>query len=141
MKYWVKILPDGSEIYGTEKDEAAGRVSWSGTPCVLSECILEDGEQTIQIKGNGEYWQSDTYESVVSRGVSKPIKVKRRIMRMVKPKEKLVFVSSKTRDHIALDFNYIQFEPVNVAYTGQWAVAELDLITREMKYYFVEEKF
>lgn len=144
MQYWVKFFPNGEELYGFSKDEQKGRVSWSKTPCLLQGCILIEDELALQIKGIGEYWQSDTFEVPVGFGKHKPIRTKRRIMRKMASNDKEASFY-RTSDQckqtgIAVSFDS-QFPPTIEVIPGKWLVLELDIQTRQVTCYYTEEKF
>jgi len=139
MKYWMKVFPSGGELYGSEIEEEAGLVSWSRTPCVLKECVLQDGEEILHLKGEGAYWQSDRYEAVVAPGEVKPTKVKRRIMRQVQPGEDFAF-ANRDNHYLTVDFTTKDPCTLSMPDPGSWIVLEIDLCTRKLDYYYSRER-
>tara|TARA_Y100000310_G_scaffold250742_1_gene257071 strand:- start:3594 stop:4010 length:417 start_codon:yes stop_codon:yes gene_type:complete len=137
----MKVLPDDTELYGPEDLELKGKASWRKTPCYLKECILQDGDLAVRIKGEGEYWQSDRYEVPVSPGEQIPVKVKRRLMRQIRPGETQVVVA-RTSDGKTLGANFGGgiMAPVYPCVPGHWLVLEIDRRTQQMTHYFSEEK-
>lgn len=102
MGHWVKHYTDGSIYRGTDEDILRKKASWrKSRNDNICKVELHHGENSVQVVGLGEYWQSDGFESDVLTGQAQL--VSRRIMRKIKPEDHIIY-SRKTLHNITVEF-------------------------------------
>jgi hypothetical protein len=140
---WIKYFTNGSQLVGTDRDIAAGLISWSKTPTNLLSCSFEYDNFILNIVGPGEYWQSDTYESVYSNPAPKLIR--RRIEKLIDSMDNYFRLIQKS-DLLKVVFNSLKQEDggkfihIPSSWIGQWLIVEYDIKTKFSRYYLSENK-
>jgi hypothetical protein len=139
MGYWLKSFSDNTCEKGTDQEVAVRLKSWSrGRLDNIISVRLHHIGLDLEIHGLGEYWQSDTYESIFSSTNSTV--VQRRIERKVVPPDSDFRVFSNN-SKLSVFFNpnplaigkYFSISP---DLYDKWLVAEMDLKTMKVKCYF-----
>lgn len=129
---WTKFFGDGQQIHEPE--------SWSRTSLVdLIGVRLVHDNITLEIKGPGEYWQSDSYETeVIVDGSSQSVLTHRRIEKYIDGHSTIKFSDQKNLsfDFTAPDFNGLVAEE----YIFHWLVLEVNVRTNIAIYYFSKER-
>ncbi len=146
MGSWTKRFADGSLLHGEDKDVAQGLASWSKSRLdqMVGTELSHDG-YSIEIYGPGEYWQSDTYESVfLGSGVEL---TQRRIERKITsldygfvallstPKATRLYSKSGAWFLNAGKWKVVEIIPSMV---GKWMVLEYD-VRKKVARYFISE--
>jgi len=140
---WVKYYADLSVMVGTDAEIAAKTASWRNTQLtdMVGAAIYKDSYK-CEIRGAGEYWQSDQMESVFP--VSGASVVKRRIMRLI-TSDDTHFRVAVGIDTARVEFNSGMFEggiffPVNKNLHDRWLVLEYDVRSKTARYYFKDHR-
>jgi hypothetical protein len=145
MGYWFKSFEDGEIIQGTDNDVYAKMVSWCrGRLDGMSGADVVHNDIHIGIIGKGEYFQSDTIETVFPSDVSHIIK--RRIEKQINVDDKTYSTLRIPGKGLLVEFgktcpNQVD-EIINVDNKdiGKWLVVEMDLRTSKFKCYMSENK-
>lgn len=143
MGYWLKKFADGTEIRGTDRAVYMKAASWSKSRLdSMVETELSHHNKTMQLVGLGEYWQSDTYESVYPGRTSL---IQRRIQRKIEPSD-THFRIQCGNTVFRIEFNDQRlteggvFRKVEKAWHGKWFVMEMNLKTGQWRYYVRSER-
>ena len=134
MGIWIKRFTDGNIEYGDDIAIQKKQASWSrGRLTDIESVTLQHDKYRIEIRDTGEYWQSDTYESIFPYPVAKI--VKRRIERKISEQDKS-FKPHRSNNELYLLFNNFapSYVPIKKEMIGQWMIVELDL--KELKTHF-----
>lgn len=143
MNGWTKFYTDGAKYIGTDHAIAARIASWqkSKNEDILA-VELEYNGQKIKIVGSGSnYWQSDSYESVLPGPNTRLIK--RRIMRKIQPSDTFYRVLNSNNLFIVCfnDANSIgSFNKITNRLYNQWLVLEYNVETGTVYNYISENK-
>jgi len=142
MNGWVKHFVDGTTIQGDDNDN---RASWSKTRLdgLSAVSIHHDGNH-ICICGDGEYWQSDDFESVVYQNgpgelVARRICFKLRAKdRWIRPLQTEHSTMLKVIDHSSLSELMIADVIENIPWerAGCWLVLEYDIKSGNVDWYY-----
>ena len=146
MGHWIKYYKDGSQYVGDDIGVRRKEKSWRNSKNTdIRQVCLCHNQLELFIVGEGEYWQSDTWEADISTGRS--FLIKRRIMKKILSSDSLVYIQ-KTRKRIAARFPSLvdtktgQDIPriLNSGMVGQWLVLEMDVPNGSVETYLSTEK-
>lgn len=142
MGNWIKEFIDGTKYVATDKEVAAGRVSWKNSrQDGIVAVSLEHCGKLLRIEGLGEYWQSDQMFFDFSDRFPKC--TARRIQRKVKPQD-LFMGFLEGEDRLVVRFSTTPdgrgYVPVPQEWLNQWAVLEVSTVSLKTKYYFSVDK-
>lgn len=144
MTGWTKHYSDGTKYIGDDYKVAAKLVSWRNSKNDdINAVDLKSFDKLLKIVGYGEYWQSDTYETIYPG--SKSIIVKRRIMKKIENFDKF-FREIKTQDKLIVYFNNTdkgggQFNFINFQDYNKWLVIEHSVTSNTLLSYIKDQKF
>lgn len=146
---WTKHFIDGTSLEGLDEDIPSGKCSWRNSKLnLMNRCNLVHEKDSIEICGEGDYWQSDTLMCFVSIGeTSPPTWVTRRIEKRITKKDKYLITqrleNNLLRLNITDDNNLKNIEDmilIRKDQIGQWAIVELDVQSSIKKWYLSKEK-
>lgn len=144
MGYWLKLFKGGETIRGTDNDVSARVVSWSKSKSDdMMGAVISHNDLCAFISGPGEYWQSDTIETIFPS--NKSYIIKRRIEKLIASTDKTYSVLC-THNYLAIQFGAMcssqvdEVVSINDQDTGKWLVAEFDVRTYKFKYYISDCK-
>lgn len=136
MGHWIKHFSDGTREKGTDLAVKLKTASWSkGRLDGMCGALIWHIDKTIEIIGDGEYWQSDSYESVFP--TMKSTLLQRRIQKKIEVSDKSFSVSSNS-NLLQVGFNGSvagKAYKINRTMIGQWLVVELDIRTKRFRHY------
>jgi hypothetical protein len=143
MGFWVKKFIDGIDEMGSNEAIRIGRASWTrGRLHGIKTVYLTHGLITIGISGQGEYHQSDTYESQVGINGSKMIarRVERKIVRTDRH-----FSIFTLPNSLHISFNQPELPNTKIITVkkdmfDKWLIAEINLKSNTMRYYIRSER-
>lgn len=128
MGYWLKKFTDGTFERGEDRTVALGLASWSkGRLYNMSSVELEHSNLVIKICGEGEYWQSDTYESTFPMPSSRL--TRRRIERKIAEQDTFIKVYTNN-NKLKISFNSDvrnpgTLLPIEKHMINSWLIAEI----------------
>lgn len=131
---WRKIFYNPLNTGTTSIEEPA---SWSRTPldCMYG-CDLIEQNKTLSIRGYGNYWQSDTFISVLRRSQI----VKRRIEKQIDQPYGFILLNTNI---LKVTFLKEEYDIPNLDFTkqlNQWLILELDLVSGQKHWYISKDK-
>lgn len=142
MNGWTKYFADGTKYTATDYSILTKTASWRNsrnTDIVAVE--LEYGPFKLRIDGVGQYWQSDTYESVYPGPASKL--TKRRIEKYIEPTDRF-YCCYRDNNCLKVCFNSSieggRHQAIPKKWIGQWIILEYDVATRKAIYYLRSKK-
>lgn len=142
MGQWIKTFTDNSELIGTDLAVDAGIISWSKTPINLLSALLEHDNFIMKIVGLGNYWQSDSYESVYPG--PKATLIQRRIEKQIETSDNFIHILQNANT-LQVFFNTKvtggQFITIANSWIGQWLIVEYDLKLQVARYYIRSKRF
>jgi hypothetical protein len=139
MAYWVKKYADGKILRATDTAVGKGQLSWRYTS--LDNMVgaeLRQDDILLSIFGPGEYWHSDTFESVFPGPGTQM--VARRIEKKINQDDKFFKDNNNTANGIyAIEFSnnaapgkWVAIPPSQV---GKWLILEYNIRTKRCKWY------
>jgi len=145
IKYFTELVdPKTTAITfetGYDEDVKNKTASWSrGRLDNIDKVTLFHEHYKIAITGDGNYWQSDTYNAVFGQ---QPQLVKRRIEKQILEDdlffEVLKLHNDKTQYLTFLkekDDDFDLLVPIDKFQIGKWLIFELNLVKNNISYYF-----
>lgn len=142
MNGWMKHFVDGTTICGDDNDSEA---SWSKTKLSeLSAVSIHHNGIHICISGDGEYWQSDDFESVVHQNGPGELVCRRICFRLrgkdrwIRPLQTEHSTMLRVIDDSSLSELMIadKIENVPVERIGFWLVLQHDIPTNKVYWYY-----
>jgi hypothetical protein len=136
MGQWIKFFTDQTQIIGSDDLVQKGLVSWSRSRLdSMIGVTLEHNGNKLAIQGPGEYWQSDTLESVYpgpgvrerTRQIEKKIEACDRFFR-------IDLGISSTTIYFG-DMGKGKVIPISKDKVGQWFILELDVSKGTTRFY------
>lgn len=142
MNGWVKHFVDGTTIQGDDNDSQA---SWSKTRLHgLSAVSIHHNGTHLCISGQGEYWQSDDFESIVYQNGPGEIVARRICFRLrgkdrwIRPLQTEHSTMLKVIDDTTISELMIadKIEAVPTERAGFWLVLEYDIKSGNVHWYY-----
>jgi hypothetical protein len=128
---WTKFFLDGQQIHEPE--------SWSRTRLDnIAGVELVHGDKKIGIYGEGQYWQSDTFQADVVLGEAPQKLVARRIEFFVDNLKKIKIDRTETSIVCSLKDNLDVFN--NGVQEAFWLILEIDTINNTIESYTSKER-
>jgi hypothetical protein len=146
MSGWVKEFSDHSYEIGGDEDASA---SWSRGKLenMIGAGILHNS-QYLAIRGTGEYWQSDSYESSSSTGETKLIS--RRIEKKIESGERLICISKSDKSLTVEVVNLLKdsspaicapwIDVLSLECEGLWLVVEYNIENERVGWFVNKER-
>lgn len=135
---WIKYFADGQKLHGLDRGVPTGQTSWSKSQLHnMTGCRLDHDGVTLEIRGHGEYWQSDDLATIMRLGTTQsPEFISRRIAKRIEPLDRFFMVFTPTSHHLRLGVftkepsqmpdnivDMLYFTPEEI---GKWLIVELD---------------
>jgi len=114
---WVKVFTDGKKEYGWDNLVKLRQASWSkGRLDKILLVTLKDKDYQVTIQGEGNYWQSDTFEAKI---FTKGKRTNRTIYRQIKAND--IYVKFHQSDKaLYVDFNIYGDIPLKLEWVDKW---------------------
>lgn len=142
---WIKFFVDGTTESGSDEKVQLKQASWSrGKLDSIIKTELSHDNFTICLRGQGNYWQSDDWETDIL-GNSKILT--RRLAKQIEIKDNYIYVRKNSYQQEFAFSEDIPREPwlkmhtiITPELTHQWFVLELSLTTNLTTAFFSKEK-
>jgi len=142
MGQWTKHFANSTTYVGEDTAISRGQASWRRSQNLdMVQVDLEHNGILLSIIGPGQYWQSDSYETMVSGSV--PSLTTRRIERYIEPGEKDLYYRATSTQGIVSFNTYLEgskYIPILPPWEKKWFVLEHDIQTGNIGYYFSDSR-
>ena len=149
MKGWSKILKTGRIEMGSDAEVEAGLASWTqGELEELQAVTMANGEVSIILFGEGEFWQSDDF--LVEVGQESPRKVVRRVEKKIVSADtyaslesldgKNVWKISFDKEPLGLIRRSIHLTDIPGYKIGSWFIIELMEGSDDFRFFISKER-